>query len=71
MEAIILILVACAVICAVVAPAKGRSALLWLLLGLAFGLVPVIILAMLPARPREGYGGRHEGRPSLAELIRE
>lgn len=53
---IIAIWIACMFICGIVAPAKGRSGGWWGLAGLIFGIVPVIILAMMPALPRKERG---------------
>jgi hypothetical protein len=44
----IVVWIFCALICACVAPTKGRSAIGWGLIGLAIGVAGVIILAMLP-----------------------
>jgi hypothetical protein len=41
--------VACAIICAITANTKNRSVVGWLVLGLLFGVVPVIIILCLPS----------------------
>ena len=45
---ICIISIICAVICGVVANSKGRNVIAWTLLGLVFGLIPLIIVACLP-----------------------
>jgi hypothetical protein len=50
MEFMLLIWIACPVICGIVASAKNRSGLGWAALGLLFGFLAVICLAMLPAK---------------------
>lgn len=39
----------CAVACGVAAPAKGRSARAWLILGTMFGMFAFLVLGMLPS----------------------
>jgi membrane associated rhomboid family serine protease len=48
------------VACALIANAKGRSPVLWGILGFLFGLIPLIIIAVLKKKQptyASGYGG--------------
>jgi membrane associated rhomboid family serine protease len=48
------------VACALIANAKGRSPVLWGILGFLFGLIPLIIIAVLKKKQptyTTGYGG--------------
>ena len=44
-----------ATVCAAIANHKNRSTVVWALLGFLFGLIPVIICAVLPSRRTSGY----------------
>lgn len=46
---IILIWIICAVVCAIIASAKGRTGFGWFLLGLVFGIFALVLVACLPS----------------------
>lgn len=70
---LLFIWLAFAVICAIVASTKNRSALGWLLLGAIFGVFALIVLAFLPRidDPTPNCGGvpQHRKCPYCAEQI--
>jgi peptidoglycan/LPS O-acetylase OafA/YrhL len=51
-------------VCALIANAKGRSPLLWGILGFLFGLIPLIIIAVMKRKPQQHVGG-YGGPPSM------
>jgi prepilin signal peptidase PulO-like enzyme (type II secretory pathway) len=56
----LLIGIAFGIACALIANAKGRSPILWGILGFLFGFIPLIIIAVLKKKQPEyttGYGG--------------
>lgn len=71
---IFLWIIAFPIICAVIASAKGRSGIGWLIAGLFFGIFAVILIAILPANS-EGIAqnelrkGKKKVCPHCAETI--
>jgi hypothetical protein len=49
MESAVVLWIACAVICALVAPSRGRDPVLWGLIGLLTAVVGVVLLLALPS----------------------
>ena len=63
----------CAAICGVLASSKGRSVPAWVLLGLLFGLIPLIILACLSNLTEQAERDAHiaEENRRLREQLRQ
>jgi peptidoglycan/LPS O-acetylase OafA/YrhL len=51
-------------VCAFIANSKGRSPVLWGILGFLFGLIPLIIIAVMKRKPPQYVGG-YGGPPSM------
>jgi peptidoglycan/LPS O-acetylase OafA/YrhL len=57
--------VVCAVACWFVAKSKGRSQVLWAILGFVFGIIPLIIVAILKKKQPESFYGTGGGPATL------
>ena len=68
----VFIWIACAVIAAIVANGKGRSAGGWLILGLMFSFFAVILVALLPSLKRDPFAptpDTHVRCPDCREFV--
>jgi uncharacterized membrane protein YoaK (UPF0700 family) len=51
----LVIAVVCAVVCHRIATTKGRSPVLWAVLGFLFPLIALIVIALLPSKRASAY----------------
>ena len=61
---LIVIWIICAVVCAVIAESKNRSAVGWFFIGLVLGILGVILVAVLPSPAQSVQPMAHCAQPS-------
>lgn len=52
---ILIIWVGCAIACRKLAAGKNKNENAWMVAGLVFGIAPLILIALLPGKPKQGF----------------
>ena len=62
----LLIAIVCGIVCALVAPGRGRNSTSWFFIGLLIGVFGIMLLALLPERDTDWYVFAREFRVTNA-----